>query len=91
MKYRQPIPNYMSPTSINIPKPTLIYQYITPTYTPDMESLTQESSIHKKPYPPTSPAQENLIPHTKLLLLKYIHPYLDILPYICPGDTTDEK
>ena len=56
-----------------------------------MDSLTQESSIHKKPHPPISPTQENMIPNTKLLLLKYIHQYLNILPYIRPRYTTDEK
>ena len=66
-------------------------QVVILVHTSEMESLTQYSSIHKKPYPPTYPAQENLSPHTKLLLLKYIHQDLDILPYICPGDTTDEK
>ena len=41
--------------------------------------------------PPTSPAQANLIPYTKLILLQYNHQYLDILPYTRLGDTTDEK
>ena len=90
-EYRQPRPNSTYTTSINIPKNTLIYQDKNPTDTSDMESLTQDYSIHKKPYPPTYPSQENLIPHTKLLLLKYIHQYLDILSYIHPGDTTNEK
>ena len=81
----------MYPTSINIPKPTLINQEKKPTDTSDTESLIQDYSIHNKPYPPTFIAQDNLIPHTKLLLLKYIHQYLGIFPYICPVDTTDEK
>ena len=73
MEYIQPLSNSTSPTSINIQKPTLIYQDKTPTGTSDMESLTQDSSIHKKPYPPTYPAQENLISHAELLVLNYIH------------------
>ena len=56
-----------------------------------MESPTQDSSIHKKIYPPTPPAQENMIPHTKLMLLKHIHQDMYIFPYIRPGDTPDEK
>ena len=56
-----------------------------------MESLKQDFSIHKKPQHPTDTAQENMIPHTELLLLKYIHQDLYLLSYIRPGDTTDEK
>ena len=56
-----------------------------------MESPTQDYSIHNKPYPPTSTTQGNMVPHTKLLLLKYIHQDMDIFPYIRLGDTPDEK
>ena len=90
-EYRQPRPNSMSPTSINIPKTHTDITRKNPTDTSYMEYLTKYYSIRKKSHTPIYTAQENMIPHTKLLLLKYIHQYLDILPYIRPGDTTDEK
>ena len=81
----------MSPTSINIPKTHTDITRKNPTDTSYMEYLTKYYSIRKKSHTPIYTSQENMIPHTKLLLLKYIHQYLDILPYIRPGDTTDEK
>ena len=41
--------------------------------------------------PPNISSTKNMIPHTKLLLLKYIHQYLDIFPYIHLEDTMDGK